>query len=451
MGGVLVLGAGMISRPMVSYLLDHTKYPVVVASRTISKVRRILGGHPRGEAKEVDATKADALEPLVRDAELVVSLLPYVYHPMVARICLKHGKHLVTTSYVSPAMRALDPDFKSAGLISLNEIGLDPGIDHMSAMRVIDSVKREGGEIVAFSSYCGALPAPEAALNPFGYKFSWSPRGVLLASRNAARFLKDGKVVDIPGNELFENYTFKEVPGVGWFEEYPNRDSIPYLDTYGIRSARTMYRATLRNIGWCETMRKIAELGLLDDTERGGLENLTWAGLMAEKLGCGSGDIKSALARRLRVPVGSTVIKRLEWLGLLADERLPAEKSVLDALTALMLRKLSYGDRERDMVVLHHEFVARMGDGATRYLTSTLVDFGVPGGDTAVARTVSYPAAIAVRLILEGKITARGVQVPVIPEIYEPVLKELEGLGIKTVERSGASGMEFRDESNRTK
>ncbi|MGQ9582157.1 MAG: saccharopine dehydrogenase C-terminal domain-containing protein [Thermoplasmatota archaeon] len=432
---VLVLGAGMVSRPMVSYLLERTPFSVVLASRRIEKVRRVLGSHPRGEAREADAARPQTLEPLIKEVDLVVSLLPYTHHPAVARMCLKHSKHLVTTSYVSEKMRELDKSFRDAGLVSLNEIGLDPGLDHMSAMRVIDSVRGNGGEIEAFRSYCGALPAPEANSNPLGYKFSWSPRGVLLASRNPARFLRGGDVIEVPGKELFEHYSLIEIPGAGWFEEYPNRDSLPYIETYGISGAATMYRATLRNLGWCETMRAVAELGLLDDTERDGLEGLTWSRLLAERLGCGPEEVRPALARRLNTPPHSALMKRLEWLGLLSEERLPAERSPLDALTALMLARMSYGEGERDMVVLHHEFVATYPGGRREHLSSTLLDFGTPGGDTAVARTVSYPAAIAVKLILEGRLRVRGVQVPVNREVYEPVLDELEGLGIRAVER----------------
>ncbi|MBI4738177.1 saccharopine dehydrogenase NADP-binding domain-containing protein [Candidatus Woesearchaeota archaeon] len=439
MKNVLVLGAGMISRPLVRYLLEKTEHSVTMASRTVSKVERIIEAHPRSMAKAVDVTQSGALEPLISETDLVVSLLPYTYHVMVAELCIKYNKHLVTTSYISDAMRALDKKFKANGLISLNEIGLDPGIDHMSAMKIIDEVKKEGGKITSFCSYCGALPAPEANTNPFGYKFSWSPRGVLLASRNPARYLKDRREIDIPGKELFENYTIKNIAGVGSFEQYPNRNSLPYIDTYGISGTKTMYRATLRNIGWCETMRKFAELGLLDDTERNDLDGLNYIQLITKLIKGGKGkELKKELAKYLNIDVYSAIMKRIEWLGLLSNEKLPSgQKSVLDVITARMLEKLSYGENERDMIVLHHEFIAEYpAKKEKRLLTSTLVDFGIPGGDSAVARTVSLPAAIGIKLILNGKIKATGVHVPVIPEIYKPVLRELEALGIKFVETS---------------
>lgn len=439
MKDVLVLGAGMISRPLVRYLLERTEHSVTMASRTVSKVENIIEGHPRGKAKAVDVTKTGALEPLIPETDLVVSLLPYTYHAMVAELCIKYNKHLVTTSYVSDAMHALDKKFKANRLISLNEIGLDPGIDHMSAMKIIDEVKKEGGKITSFCSYCGALPAPEANTNPFGYKFSWSPRGVLLASRNSARYLKDGKEIDIPGKKLFENYTIKNIAGVGSFEEYPNRNSLPYIDTYDISGTKTMYRATLRNIGWCETMRQFAELGLFDDTERKDLDSLNYQQLIAKLIKGGKGkELKKELAKYLNIDEYSAIMKRIEWLGLMSNEKLPVgQKSVLDVVTARMLEKLSYRENERDMIVLHHEFIAEYpAKKEKRALTSTLVDFGVPGGNSAVARTVSLPAAIGVKLIFDGKIKATGVHVPVIPEIYKPVLRELEAMGIKFVETS---------------
>ncbi|MEW5760677.1 MAG: saccharopine dehydrogenase C-terminal domain-containing protein [Candidatus Thermoplasmatota archaeon] len=440
MKNILVLGAGMVSRPLVQYMLNQPNYKVKVASRTVKKAEELICKHPGGEAQKFDiTTDAPDLDGLVLNSDLVVSLLPYTYHVQVANLCIKHRKHMITTSYVSADMQALDKKAKDADIIILNEIGLDPGIDHMSAMKIIHKVQNEGGDIISFSSYCGALPAPEASTNPFGYKFSWSPRGVVLASKNAARYLKDGKEVDIPGEKLFENYTIKNIEGVGDFEDYPNRNSLPYIDIYGIKKTKTMYRGTLRNIGWCETLRKIVELGLLDDTVIDNLKGLTYQSLIRKLINCKEGlDLKDEIAKYLRIEKYSAVMKRLEWLGLLSDEPLPIQKgSPLDILSARLLEKLQYAPNERDMIVLHHDFIAEKG-GKKEKITSTLVDFGIPGGDSAVARTVSIPAAIGGKLILEGKIKSRGVCIPVLPEIYEPVLKELEGFGIKLSEKSKA-------------
>ena len=220
---VLILGAGLVVGPMVRYLLEQPDFKVTVASRTVSKAEALVGEHPRGKALAFNIQDGEALESLVQKHDLVVSLLPYTYHLQVAQACLKHKKHLVTTSYVKSEMMALDGQVRDAGLIFLNEIGLDPGIDHMSAMRVINQVKDAGGEITTFVSYCGGLPAPEANTNPLGYKFSWSPRGVVMAGKNPAHYLWDGKEIDIPGEELFDNYWLVQVPELGTFEGYPNQ------------------------------------------------------------------------------------------------------------------------------------------------------------------------------------------------------------------------------------
>jgi saccharopine dehydrogenase (NADP+, L-glutamate forming) len=247
---VLVLGAGLVTRPHVRYLLDIPDFEVIVASRTVSKAKALVDGHPRGKAVALNVDDQAALEDLIRQADLSVSMLPYVYHPTVAALCVKHGKQMVTTSYVKDAMMALDSAAKKAGVILLNEIGVDPGIDHMSAMKVIHGVEAKGGKIASFMSWCGGLPAPEASDNPFGYKFSWSPKGVLLAGRNPARFQRHGQVVEVPGEELFDHYWPVQINGLGEFEGYPNRDSLPYAKTYNIQPTDWMFRGTLRNVGW---------------------------------------------------------------------------------------------------------------------------------------------------------------------------------------------------------
>ena len=432
---ILVLGAGLVSGPLVHYLLDQDEFEVTVASRTVEKAQALVGDAANGIAKRVDVSDEESLENLIAQADLSISLLPYVYHPLVAKLCVKHKKQMVTASYVKDEMRALDEDAKRAGVILLNEIGVDPGIDHMSAMKVIDHIRNNGGELVSFSSYCGGLPAPDANDNPFGYKFSWSPRGVVLAGKNPARFLKDGEIVDIPGEELFANHWPVEIEGFGTLEGYPNRDSLPYIDTYGIHGVKTMFRGTLRYPGWCETLKKISELGLLDETERDDLEGLSLAQVTAKLIGS-SGDLKADVAAHLQIDAGSFVISNLEWLGLFSDDPIPAgAKSPLDVLAGRMLEKMQYAPGERDMLVMQHEFVAKYPD-RTEKTTSTMIDYGIPNGDTSMSRTVGLPAAIATRLILEGKIALTGVQVPVMPEIYEPVLAELESMGIKFTEKT---------------
>ena len=430
---VLVLGAGLVARPLVRYLLEQPEVSLAVASRTVSKAEALVDGHPKGKAIELNVKDEGKLERLVREADLAISLLPYTYHVQVAKLCLKHTTHLVTTSYVSEAMRALDGPARDAGLLFLNEIGLDPGIDHMSAMKIIDDVKNKGGYIASFESCCGGLPAPEANDNPFGYKFSWSPRGVVMAGRNPAVYLKDGEIIRIPGEELFRHHWTKEVEGLGELEVYPNRDSLQYKELYGFTEIKTLFRGTFRNPGWCETLEKIVRLGFLNDEERPELKGRTFAEVTAMLIGAGdTADLRAKTAAFLDLDVDSPILDRLEWLGLFSQEPVHADPpTLLDVLAARMLEKMPYKEGERDMIVLQHDFIAEYPDGKKEGITSLLIDYGIPHGDSSMARTVSLPAAIASKLIVEGRIDTVGVHIPVLPEIYEPVLAELENLDIK--------------------
>jgi saccharopine dehydrogenase (NADP+, L-glutamate forming) len=432
---ILILGAGLVARPLVRYLLDRSDFQVEVASRTVSKAEKLIEGHPRGVAKELNLKSEAALQSEVAKADLVISMVPYSYHPKVAEFCIAHKKQLVTTSYVSDAMKKLDADARKAGIIILNELGLDPGIDHMEAMRVIHEIHGRGGKLLGFISFCGGLPAPEANTNPFGYKFSWSPVGVLLAGKNSARFLQNGKKVFIPSEKLFESYTLIPIQGLGVFEGYPNRNSLPYIDLYGVPETKTMIRGTLRHIGWCETVRKMVQLGLLDQEDKN-WGNLTFQDFVRKLIGSRAKDAKQAAAKFLGIHPGLAILRRLEWLGLFSREPLPLKKgSALDIVAARMIEKLSYAEGERDMIILQHEFIASYPKGGREKIVSTLIDYGIPNGDSSMARTVGLPAAIGTRLILEGKIKEKGVHIPVTPDIYRPILRELKSLGIAFKEK----------------
>ncbi|MFW9991517.1 MAG: saccharopine dehydrogenase C-terminal domain-containing protein [Candidatus Odinarchaeota archaeon] len=431
---VLVLGAGLVAGPHVKYLLDHG-FRVIVASRTLGKAENLIGDHPNGEAKEYDITKdkdKSKLDELVKEADLSVSLLPYTYHVYVAKACIKNKKHMVTTSYVSPEMKELDRAAKEAGIIILNEIGVDPGIDHMSAQKIIDSIHKKGGKVEKFHSYCGGLPAPEASDNPFGYKISWSPRGVLLAGRNDGKFLKDGKVVEIPGVDLFDHHYEYPVDGLGVLDAYPNRDSVPYIDIYGIPEAKTMFRGTLRNKGWCETLKKFADTGILAIEEQDIPKGTTYGEYLRKLMDLPEGDIREVTAKKLGLPVDSEILDRFEWMGLFSDEEVPYERSApIDVLGYQFQKRLQYREGERDMLVMVHEFIADYGEYKEK-ITSTMLDFGLQdsNGSSSMSRTVGLPASIGVRMILEGTITDTGVHIPVKKSIYEPVLKELEEMNI---------------------
>jgi saccharopine dehydrogenase-like NADP-dependent oxidoreductase len=372
---------------------------------------------------------------MVAEHDLAVSLLPAPNHPLVAAMCLEAGKHMVTTSYVSPQMRELDGPAKKAGLTLLNEIGVDPGIDHMSIMKVIDHVREKGGRLTMLRSNCGGLPAPEANTNPFGYKFSWSPAGVLVAMTGASRFREKGELIDLQPGGLFGWVRPAEIAELGQMEFYPNRDSMGYTDLYGLDNIDTMFRGTFRYPGWGHFWSCFSKLGLLDRSARDDLAGKTWAQVMASLVGEKPGpELRAQLAQRAGVPVDDKALDWAEWLGLFGETPLTDDGTLLDCVAALMLEKMTYAKDERDMLLMQHTFRAEYPDGTAEDITSTMLDFGIPGGDSSMARTVSLPAAIAARLILEGQITARGVLVPVIPEIYNPVLDELGTLDIKLEE-----------------
>jgi saccharopine dehydrogenase-like NADP-dependent oxidoreductase len=431
---VLVLGAGLVAKPLVRYLLDR-KYQVVMASRTVSKAEAMIAGHPNGKAFPLNMQDEAQMAGFIKECDLAVSLVPFTFHPVVAKLCIANRKPMVTTSYVSAAMQELDAPARAAGLTLLNEIGVDPGIDHMSAMRVIDGVRKRDGKVVSFRSYCGGLPAPEANDNPFGYKFSWAPRGVLLAGRNSALYLQDGRKVEIPSHRLFRDMHILAVEGQGDYEAYPNRDSIGYIEVYGLQGIQTMFRGTLRNMGWCDTLFNIGRLGLLA-LEEADVQGKTYADLLRALAGASAGeDLRSAVAKKLGLPRESLPVSNLEWLGMFSDRKFTVDRiAPLDALGDRMYEKLAFRPGERDMIVLFHDFRAEYPDGRRERIISRMIDFGVPRGDSSMSRTVSLPAAIGVDMILTGRIERKGVLRPVTPDIYNPVLEELSALQISCEE-----------------
>lgn len=436
MNKILVLGAGLVAKPLVRYLLEQPGFEVTVADEIVSKADKLVDNHPRGTSKSLNLEDVERLRGEVKKADLVISIVPYTFHCLVAKICIELKKQMVTASYVSDEMKSLDAKAKEAGIIILNELGLDPGIDHMEAMRIIHEVQGQGGEITGFTSYCGGLPAPEANTNPFGYKFSWSPIGVLLAGKNSARYLKNGEMVIIPSEDLFDNYKVMPIEDLGDFEAYPNRDSIPYIDLYGIQSTKTMMRGTLRNLGWCSTLKRLVDLGILDK------EEIDWTGHTYSEFvrrivnAPQDTDVKKAVCSYLSIDETSDIIKRLEWLGLFSDDTVPVGKGgAIHVLSARMIEKMSFEEGERDMIILVHTFEAAHPDGQREKITSTLIDYGIPHGEFAMARTVGLPAAIGTKLILEGKINRAGVHIPVLPDIYRPILEELKGLDIAFTEK----------------
>ncbi len=428
---VLILGAGAVARPAVGYLLEKEGVEVVVASRNPEKAEALVAGHPGGRAVALDAGDAPLLERTIAAADIVVSLLPWTLHPVVAKLCLAHGKHMVTTSYVKEEIQAMDREARDKGLIFLNEVGVDPGLDHMSAMQIIDAVRAEGGKIDNFFSYCGGLPALESNNNPLGYKFSWSPEGAMLAATNDGRYKEHDQVYEVPGRDLFKHYWLKSVPGAGVFEAYVNRDALPYLEIYGIEDASGIYRGTLRNVGYCETWDCIKQLGLLNRKMKFDFDEVTPREVLANIVNCPETNVRAGVAAYLKIPEHSLTLKKLEWLGLLSDRKLRiGTASVFEMFAYTLKSRLVYDEGEMDLLVMHHEFEAIYPDQPRQRIQSTLIDRGDSEGDSSMSRTVGYPAGISASLVAEDRIAQRGVLRPVSAEIYRPVLAECERLGI---------------------
>ncbi|TVQ15826.1 MAG: saccharopine dehydrogenase [Bacteroidetes bacterium] len=434
---ILILGAGMVVRPIVSYLLEKN-YHVTVASRTQSKAEAMTAKHKNGTAIGWTVDQQDKLDQLILEHDITVSLLPWVHHIMVAKKCIEHKKNLVTTSYVKPEMQALHEKAIDAGIIILNELGLDPGIDHMSAMRIIDQVHAKGGKIEEFYSLCGALPAPEAADNPFKYKFSWSPKGVVMASNNDGKYLRHGEMVEVLTENLFKNPLSVTFPEVGKLEIYPNRDSIPYIDIYGIKGTQTMMRGTFRHPGWCESIDAMKTLKLLT-TDTYDFTGKSYEDMLCMLIGeTNSVNIKEKTAAFLGIPADAHAMKALQWLGLFDNKPMNRQKDTPFEITSdLMIEKMELGCEERDMVAMQHVFLASYPNGKKEVIKSSMLDFGTPATHTAVARTVALPAAVGVEMILSGDIKEKGVHIPVIPGIYNPILDKLEEMDIKMVEEFG--------------
>ncbi|KAJ3217080.1 hypothetical protein HDU67_008549 [Dinochytrium kinnereticum] len=450
---VLLLGSGYVAAPLVDYLLRSKDNHVTIASNAHDEAKKLSNNRSMASVQPLDVANHASLSKLVETSDVVVSFVPATLHPVIAEKCIEQKKHLVTASYISPAMKALDQRAKNAGITILNEIGLDPGIDHLTAMKLFDEVKEKGGEISSFISWCGGLPAPEASGNPLGYKFSWSPKGVLLAGLNSASFKKDGRAVEVPGSDLMKSkLTVNIHPGFA-LEGLPNRNSLDYLQTYNLGDGSnmdTMLRGTLRYKGYADLMGAFIQLGLLNTTPQDIGGNMSWASLLSRSMGLsrvpkGRGEWRDAIKSKLYPSGGedpihvTKVLESLEWMDMTSEHHtVHPSPSILDSFCALLQAKLIYEKDERDMVIMHHEFGIRWGSNVNEHRTSTLIAYGDPLGYSAMAKTVGLPAAIATEMILNREIDRMGVLAPVYKDIYDPMLVKLEAEGIK-----------FRDVSRR--
>lgn len=442
MKNVLVIGAGRSSGALIHYLLQHAEAMdavITVADQSLELAQQKVDGHARGRAVALNVADEAARQSLVKASDLVVSLLPADLHPVAARDCLLFHKHLVTASYVSKEMQALDSEARAKGLLFLNEIGVDPGIDHMSAMQVIHRIQQSGATLTGFWSYCGGLIAPESN-NRWGYKFTWAPRNVILAGQATAVFLENGRIRYRNYGRMFSEITEIEVPGHGRYEAYANRDSIKYLPLYGLTGIHTLFRGTLRFPGYCALWNAFVKLGLTDDTlVMNGSEHLSMQDyllaffpMQAEK------TVQESLAAFLGVPVDGEVMDKIAALGFFTEEK-PGLSGATPArmLQHILETKWVLEENDIDLLVMQHQFEYELG-GQKHRLLSSMVDKGHDHTMTAMARTVGLPMAIASRLILEGRISQRGVIIPIHPEIYNPILAELQQFGIHFTEHESA-------------
>ena len=429
MKSVLVLGAGMVSRPLVNYLLERG-IAVTLGDMNREQAEKVIDGHPLGTALRLSADQKEELCRLIGRADLTVSLLPPPYHPQIAEYCLAAGKNFLTASYLSEEMKTLETRVNQKNLIFLNEIGLDPGLDHLTAMEMIDELKSTGYRILEFNSHCGGIPSRGAAVNPLRYKLSWSPVGVLGAITRAAKFRRGGVLVSVPGDQMLNHAEIIRVPGAGIFESTPNADSLFYGERYGLEEALTIRRGTLRYPGWAQFWLFILSLDLLNRERKLAFQDEQVLSALFKLAGREPpGDIFQFVGER-QTAMASLILEIMEDLGLLdPDVRVSGTFSGFEILLQRAQERLGYQPGETDLVVLHHEFVAEK-DGRKELWSSTMVREGVKGGDSAMALLVGLPAGIAARMILEGRIRRRGVLIPLDREIYAPILEELKNLGL---------------------
>lgn len=445
---ILLLGAGRSASSLLQYLLRHAPtegYQLTVADASPAHLAPVLAAHSQYAHAVPFAMGEEArLDELVAAHDMVISMLPAALHLGVARACVRHRRHLATASYVSPEIRALHDEAAAAGILILMECGLDPGLDHMSAMRVIEEIRGRGGRLTSFKSYCGGLlePASEGD-NPWRYKFTWNPRNVVLAGQGTAQFLENGRPRFIPYQQLFARTEALTVPGAGPLEGYANRDSLSYRAPYGLADIPTMLRGTLRRPGYCAAWHALVRLGLTDDAVHlGNAADLSWPALLEAYLPAPAAphfDLPLRLSQYLGLAPDSPEMGRLHWLGLFSEGRVVglADATPAQLLEKLLTEKWALGPHDRDQIIMQHQFEFELA-GQRHRRTSSLVVSGDEAGHTAMAKTVGLPLGMAVRRLTRGLVTQRGVGIPVSAELYAPILAELAAdYGIAFVEQEG--------------
>jgi saccharopine dehydrogenase-like NADP-dependent oxidoreductase len=442
MANILIIGAGRSSYSLIDYLKQNSSefgWKITIADMDLELASEKAANHPNVKAIQFDSRDHEKRRVLILEHDVVISMLPASLHISIARDCVEFGKHLFTASYLSPEMKTLESEAKAKQILLLNECGLDPGLDHASAMKVIDTIKNNGGHIVSFRSYCGGLVAPESNDNPWGYKFSWNPRNVVLAGQGTAQYLEDCKIKFIPYNRLFLQTETVEVNGLGKFDAYANRDSIGYMDVYGLSDVKTMLRGTLRHFGFCKAWNVFVKLGLTDDTSSIiKADRLSYSELLSSFLTPGKETTKQRLKALMGTNWDEEIESMLDYLDLFSDRKIPINEGSPALLLQLLLEeKWKLQPDDKDMIVMRHEFEYQVaGEAGLKKQTSTLVVKGHDQQHTAMALTVGLPLAITVKNFLTGKFKLAGNQIPVLPEIYEPMLKELESHNISFEEET---------------
>lgn len=436
---ILVIGAGRTSSSLIKYLLSKSvenDWLITVADQSLEAAEQKVNNHPKAKAIQFNVTNEEERSVQIAKTDIVVSLLPETHHIHLIKDCIKHRAHLVTASYTSSEMESYDQQVQDVGLIFLNEMGLDPGIDHMDTMRLISKVKNKGGNLISLRSFGGGLITPESDDNPWGYKITWNPMNVVIAGMASARYVQDGKLRIVPYNRLFLDTHIVDVPNVGKFEAYPNRDSIKYRRIYSVPRIPNVFRGSLRKIGFCKAWNALVQIGLTDNRyivpDSHKLTYNKWLSFYFHKK---NGDeTKQALFDFLKEANGSEIIDKIEWLGLLSDVKIKLKDATpSEILLDLLKKKWKFKENDRDMVILQTEVEYEV-DNRVEKIVSSFVVKGEPGYNTAMASTVGLPMGIAVNMILNNKVNEKGVIIPIYPDIYKPVLKELAELGIKPVE-----------------
>jgi len=434
---ILLLGAGRSSGALIDYLLEHAaqdELQLTIADQSIDHIRERLHGNTNANAVVLNAADPYQTSDLVKENDIVISLLPPAMHDTVAALCLEHKKHMLTASYLSEYMKKSSKEVEANGLLFMGEIGLDPGIDHMSAMQIIQRLRNENARIGSFKSSTGGLVAPENDTNPWHYKITWNPRNVVLAGQGTARYRENGKIKFIPYSRLFKQIEYIELDNYGTFASYANRDSLQYIELYGLDDVKTVLRATLRREGFAKAWNVLLQLGLTDDTYVIDFAHgATWADWIEAYLPEGRGSLQKRISKLLNLKEGKkvNVLEKLEWLGLFDKTPIPLRQATpAQLLQHLLESKWKMGADDKDMVVMVHEFVYKVKGRPREKLISSLVVKGDNASHTAMAKTVGLPIGIFARQLASGKVSLRGVHIPVMPEVYEPVLSELRERGV---------------------